>query len=369
MPRLPANSPQAAALATRTVARGELARPMDREGWLRCVACGHRCPIGPGRAGVCRVRFNSRGRMHVPYGYTAYGLALDPVEKKPFFHVHPGASALSFGMLGCNFHCAYCQNWQTSQVLRDAQAAGPAVGANAAGIAAAARGGRARIVVSTYNEPLITAEWAADVFDACRPAGLVTGMVSNGHATPEVLEYLRPRMDLFKVDLKSFRDRAYRDLGGALAPVLDGIRAAVALGLWVEVVTLVVPGLNDDAGEWREMASFLASVSPDLPWHLTAFHPDYRMTGPGPTPARTLAHAAETGRAAGLRFVYAGNVRGLPELESTWCPGCGTRLVERNGYRVGAARVAGGACPRCARAVPGMWSDGAIVPVERPGPS
>lgn len=313
-------SPQEALLRSHAVPRAELARPGDQPGWLRCLACAHRCPIGPGRAGVCRVRFNDGGQLRVPWGYTAYGLALDPIEKKPFFHALPGASALSFGMLGCNFHCAYCQNWETSQALRD-----PVAGAGMAPVSPdeiarqAVRCG-ARAVTSTYNEPLITAEWAADVFDRCRPLGLVTGMVSNGHATPEVLNFLRPRMDLYKVDLKSFRDREYRKLGGVLEHVLDGVRLAVDRGLWVEVVTLIVPGFNDDDGELRDIARFLAAVSADIPWHVTAFHPDYKMDDRGPTPRATLLRAVDIGREEGLRFVYPGNAPGLGDSSPPSAP-------------------------------------------------
>ncbi len=356
MPNKGTLAPQAPLLRTLARERGELARPMDPEGWVRCVACAHRCPVGPGRAGVCRVRFNEAGRLYVPWGYTAYGLAVDPIEKKPFFHVRPGGTALSFGMLGCDMHCSYCQNWETSQVLRDPDAGGAPAVVTPEAIAEAARRTGAVAVVSTYNEPLITAEWAADVFDAAKAQGRLTGMVSNGHATPEVLDYLLPRMDLYKVDLKSFRDREYRRLGGVLAHVLEGIAGAHARGLWVEVVTLVIPGFNDDEGELREAARFLASVSPDLPWHVTAFHPDYKMDATPATPARTLRRAVEIGREEGLRFVYPGNVRGLPELESTRCPSCGAVLVERSGYRVGAVRVRDGACPSCATPVPGRWS-------------
>ncbi len=364
MPTKPEVSPQELSLRRNTQVRGELSRPMDRENWVRCVACGHRCPIGPGRAGVCRVRFNEDGRLHVPWGYSAYGLALDPVEKKPFFHVLPGSGALSFGMLGCNFHCGYCQNWDTSQVLRDPEADGRAVAVSPAQIAGEAVANGARIVVSTYNEPLITAEWAADVFDACRPRGLLTGMVSNGHATPEAIEFLRPRMDMYKVDLKTFRDREYRKLGGALEHVLDGIRLAAAGGLWVEVVTLVVPGINDDEAELRDMAAFLAGVSPAIPWHVTAFHPDYKMAETPATPRAKLLRAVEIGHEAGLKYVYPGNVPGLGRLESTSCPGCGEVLVERIGFFTRAVRVRDGKCPSCAEPVPGIWGD-ARVPLPR----
>jgi pyruvate formate lyase activating enzyme len=215
----------------------------------------------------------------------------------------------------------------------------------------------ARIVTSTYNEPLITSEWAVAVFEEAKAAGLVCSYVSNGNGTPEVLDYIRPHVSLYKVDLKSFRDRHYRDLGGTLERVLWTIRALHEQGFWVEIVTLVVPGWNDSPEELGEIARFLVSVSPDIPWHVTAFHKDYKMTGPANTDAKALARAAEIGTQAGLRFVYAGNLPGtVRNWENTYCPGCGALLVERLGFRVGANRVTDGRCPDCARVIPGVWA-------------
>jgi pyruvate formate lyase activating enzyme len=212
-------------------------------------------------------------------------------------------------------------------------------------------------LVSTYNEPLITAEWAVAVFREAKAAGLTTGFVSNGNATPEVLAYLRPWVDLYKVDLKSFDDRRYHELGGRIAPILDSIARIHQLGFWLEVVTLVVPGFNDSDGELAQIARFLAGISPDIPWHVTAFHRDYRMTGPENTPVATLIRAAETGRAAGLRYVYAGNLPGAAgNLEDTHCPACRAALIERVGFRVRANRLtADGTCPHCATPIPGVW--------------
>ncbi len=342
-------------LADLTV-EGELYERLPGER-VRCYACGHRCLIPEGRDGVCRVRFNRAGRLRVPSGYVATSLQLDPIEKKPFFHVLPGAGAVSFGMLGCDYHCGYCQNWITSQVLRDASAsAGPARVAPEQIVQAAVRSG-APVVTSTYNEPLITSEWAVQVFRAAKARGLRTAFVSNGNATPQVLDYLKPWLDFYKVDLKGFSDPAYRKLGGVLQTVLDTIRLLVAKGFWVEVVTLVVPGMNDSEAELREIARFLVSVSADIPWHVTAFHPDYRMDDRGATAVEMLVRAAEIGRAEGLRFVYAGNVPGRTSLENTYCPGCGALLIERVGFRVRSNRLApGGACPRCTRLIPGRWS-------------
>lgn len=342
-------------------ALGRLTRPGSLceslpEGRVRCVACGHRCLIPPGRDGVCRVRFNDAGVLRVPWGYAA-GLQLDPVEKKPFFHALPGAMALSFGMLGCDYHCGYCQNWITSQALRDPAAVVPPREVTPGEIADAAVRAGARIVTSTYNEPLITSEWAVDVFREASARGLVCSYVSNGNGTEEVLEYIRPWVRLYKVDLKSFQDRRYRELGGTLERVLWTIGALHARGFWVEVVTLVVPGFNDSDAELREIARFLASVSADIPWHVTAFHPDYKMTGPDRTTVSTLLRAAGIGREAGLRFVYAGNLPGhVGSWENTECPACHAVLIERVGFRVTKNRLDGGSCPDCGRRIPGVWS-------------
>jgi pyruvate formate lyase activating enzyme len=324
---------------------------------VRCYACGHRCLIPEGREGVCKVRFNQSGALRVPYGYVATSLQLDPIEKKPFFHVLPGAAALSFGMLGCDYHCGYCQNWLTSQVLRDTEAGARPSPIAPGDIVRCALDHGVPIVTSTYNEPLITSEWAVAVFKLAKARGLRTAYVSNGNATPEVLDYLRPWLDLYKVDLKGFDDAHYRKLGGKLQTVLDTIQALVAKSFWVEVVTLLVPGWNDSDAELRDVARFLAGVSRDIPWHVTAFHPDYKMADRGWTPVASLIRAAEIGRSEGLRFVYAGNAPGRTQsLENTVCPGCGAVLVERVGFRVLANRLEAGACPRCRVRIPGVWS-------------
>jgi pyruvate formate lyase activating enzyme len=214
----------------------------------------------------------------------------------------------------------------------------------------------APVVTSTYNEPLITSEWAVAIFREARRHGLLCSYVSNGHATPEVLDYLAPYVSLFKIDLKSFQDRRYRELGGTLEAVLRTIRDVHARGIWLEVVTLVVPGFNDSPDELRDIARFLVSVSPDIPWHVTAFHGDYKMGDRAATSAAQLLGAAEIGVGEGLHFVYAGNLPGLTrEWENTRCPGCRALLVQRRGYRIVQNRLADGHCPDCARAIPGVW--------------
>ena len=332
---------------------------------LRCYSCGHECPIPEGALGVCKVRFVKDGRLHVPWGYVG-GVQCDPVEKKPFFHARPGALAYSFGMLGCDLHCSYCQNWVTSQALRDPDAVAPPIEADPSALTGDALQLGARIMVSTYNEPLITSEWAVEIFKHARSAGLMTGYVSNGNGTPRVLEYIRPWVDLYKVDLKSFDDKHYRELGGRLEPILDTIRRLHAMEFWLEIVTLLIPGFNSSDEEIERLTAFVAGVSCDIPWHVTAFHPDYRMTDPGATTPEMLMRAAEIGRRNGLRYVYAGNLPGqVGDLEDTRCHACGERLIERYGYFIRSYRLTkDGTCPTCATSIPGRWGaqfDGQIT--------
>ena len=328
-------------------------------GSVRCHACGHNCLIREGRRGICHVRFNRGGRLFLPWGYVA-GLQADPVEKKPFFHFLPGATALTFGMLGCDFHCPFCQNWVSSQALRDPlpETMGISIRRiSPSEIGAAAERTHAALVVSSYNEPLITAEWAAAVFREARSRGLKTAFVSNGNGTPEVLAYLRPLMDGFKIDLKAMRQKTYRTLGEVLQNTLDTIRAAHAAGFWVEVVTLLIPGLNDDPAELREAAEFIRGVSPDIPWHITGFHPDYRFESSRPTSADDLLQAARIAKEAGLHYVYAGNLPDLTaSLEDTHCPRCGHAVIRRRGFSILEYRLLkSGACPDCGEILAGIW--------------
>jgi pyruvate formate lyase activating enzyme len=351
------------------LALAEVLKRLTREGDLYekqpdssliCFACGHRCLIRPGRKGICKVRTNEGGRLLVPHGYVG-ALQLDPIEKKPFFHALPGSLALSFGMLGCDYHCGYCQNWFTSQSIRDPKAMGSAHEMTAADLATLAVRGGAPVLASTYNEPLITSEWAVEVFREGKKAGLIGAYISNGNGTPEVLAYIRPWVDLYKVDLKSFRDPAYRELGGQLKTVLETVGRLKEMGFWVEIVTLIIPGFNDSDAELKDIARFLVSVSPEIPWHVTAFHKDYKMTGPDATSAATLLRAAQIGKEAGLQFVYAGNLPGqVGDWENTRCPSCQTLLIERLGFHILRNRLADGHCPDCRHAIPGVWSRRAL---------
>jgi pyruvate formate lyase activating enzyme len=328
---------------------------------VRCHACAHRCLVREGRRGICQVRFNKGGKLQVPWGYVA-GLQADPIEKKPFFHILPGSDALTFGMLGCDFHCANCQNWVSSQMLRD-PAADESVGyihrITPEQIVSAAERSGASVIASSYNEPLITSEWAVSIFKLAVQRGIRCVYVSNGNATPQVLEYLRPYLTGYKVDLKTMNDKQYRQLGGVLNNVLDTIRMAHQLGLWVEVVTLVIPGFNDGTDELMDAGRFITSISPNIPWHVTAFHPDYKMTEANPTPVKTLQRAAEIGQEAGLKYVYAGNLPGsLQEYENTRCPKCQMLLIERTGYVIYKYQITEtGTCQKCGTKIPGIWTD------------
>lgn len=350
-------------MAERALKEVLLERTREGELWkteennsVRCFACGHRCFIPEGRDGICKVRSNRGGKLLVPWGYVG-GVQVDPIEKKPFFHVTPGAKALSFGMLGCDFHCAYCQNWFTSQALRDTRAAAPPQWVTVEEILELARSSGATVLTSTYNEPLITSEWAVEIFKNARAHGFKTSYVSNGNGTLEVLKFIRPHVDHYKIDLKSFNDKHYRELGGVLANILQTIQDAYAMGFWLEIVTLIIPGFNDDPEEIKKLTEFIAGVSPGIPWHATAFHKDYKMTDPGNTPVETLLRAAEIGKQSGLRFIYVGNLPGqVGEWENTYCPGCHARLVVRSGYKILKNVMTDSHCPSCGTVIPGVWA-------------
>ena len=357
MPISAKSAPLAEVLDTLTVeGAAELTEHLANSA-LKCYACGHRCLIKEGKRGICKVRFNEGGRLLVPANYVA-ALACDPTEKKPFFHVLPGSDTLTFGMLGCDLHCGYCQNWLTSQALRDDSAGTQPQQVTAERLVAMAKAYGASMVGSSYNEPLITAEWAVEVFRKARPGGFRTAFISNGNATPQVLDYIRPWTDCYKIDLKSMNDKNYRQLGGVVDNILETVQMVHERGFWEEIVTLVIPGFNDSEDELKRAADFIASVSPDIPWHVTAFHQDYHMTENANTTAEQLIRACEIGRESGLRYIYAGNLPGrVGRWENTHCPTCDRLLVERHGYLITHMNVTTeGKCPSCATGIPGIWS-------------
>lgn len=329
----------------------------EADGAVRCFACGHRCLVKPGKEGVCKVRYNEGGTLRVPFGYVA-ALACDPIEKKPFNHVLPGSDIITFGMLGCDFHCGYCQNWVTSQALRDPRAGADVREVSPEEIIAIAKRYNAPAVASSYNEPLITSEWAAAVFRPAREAGLKCCYISNGNATPEVLKFLRPLVDAYKVDLKSFNDRHYRELGGVMENVTAAIRLLKEMEFHVEIVTLLVPEFNTDPEELKQMAGFLAGIDPLIPWHITAFHSDYKMDQTRSTTTDDLLVAAEAAKDAGMKYTYLGNMPGrLGNWEDTRCHSCDHTLIRRRGFHVLENRISlEGKCPKCAASIPGIWS-------------
>lgn len=322
------------------------------DGKTRCLACAHRCLTAPGGAGRCGVRFNAGGKLMAPWGYVS-GASPDPIEKKPFFHAVPGARTLSFGMFGCNFHCDFCQNWQIAGVKAAAGLQALKISAEELALEASSAG--AKVMVSTYNEPLITAEWAAAVFSQAKAGKMRTAFVSNGYATPEAAAFLRPSLDFWKVDLKSFNPDNYSKVCGAqLEKVLEGINMIRGLGFWLEVVTLVIPGFNDSDAELGAMADFLAGLSRDIPWHLTAFHPDHMRTGTPPTPTETLYRAREIAVRKGLRYVYCGNIGGA-RWQDTLCPACGREVVVREGFTVKRNLLGVDGLCTCGEKIPGVW--------------
>jgi len=342
-------------------------RPANKElyevlenGKVRCYSCGHQCLISKGKAGTCKLRYNKDGVLYAPYDYVA-GLAIDPIEKKPFFHVLPGETALSFGMLGCNFHCPFCQNWLSSQTLRDPNALVRFEPISANTILDLALKHHSPVMVSTYNEPLITSDWAFEIFSLAKEKGIICGYVSNGHASEKVLKFLRPVMQLFKVDLKTFQQKNYDKLGGKLSVVCKTIEQLVELNYWVEIVTLLVPGFNDTDEELRELTKFIAKVSPDIPWHVTGFYPNYKMNDAFPTAPHQLEKAYKIAKDAGLHFVYAGNRPGsVQTMENTYCPHCSELLIERTGFTVWTNKISDGRCPFCNTKIPGVWDTESI---------
>jgi len=323
---------------------------------VRCKLCGHRCVIRAGQYGRCRVRENVDGRLRTHTFGRLVALNVDPIEKKPLFHFLPGTQALSIAAAGCNFTCDFCQNWRISQPSdEDREAMGEAVSPDQV-VALAGRHGCASISY-TYTEPTIFFEMAYECAQKAHAEGILNCFVSNGYLTPEAVETIAPHLDAINVDLKAFRDETYREVIGArLEPVLECLRALKAAGIWTEVTTLVVPGMNDSEAELTDIAQFIAGeLGPHVPWHVSRFHGDYHRTSTPTTPIETLRRATELGKQAGLKYVYCGNVPGEAD-ESTHCPACGRTVIERTGFRVGRIDLRDGACVHCGEPVEGVWT-------------
>ncbi len=333
-----------------------LYRHLKKE-YVQCTACEHFCAIEPGGIGKCGVRRNYGGAlMLVVYGVPS-ALHVDPVEKKPLFHFLPTQPILSLGTVGCNFKCQFCQNWEISQagdLFDPARSAREEV--LPVDLVRHCRQQGIPMLAYTYNEPTVFFEYAYDTARLAHEHGIRNVFVSSGFETLEALETIEPYLDAINVDLKAFTERFYREICGTrLRPVLRNIEhIARHTGIWMEITTLVIPGLNDSEAELREMATWLAGVSPDLPWHVSAFHPDYQMRDRPPTPMSTLVKAWEIGKAAGLNYVYVGNMHDSMR-ESTMCPQCGELVISRSWYRVRTHWTEPGVCPGCGAAIPGVW--------------
>jgi len=325
-------------------------------GKVKCGLCRFRCLIAVGRRGLCGVRENRDGVLYsLVYGISV-AEQVDPIEKKPLFHFLPGSRSYSFATMGCNFRCRHCQNFSISQPPREN---GRILGSRLLPdeIVARALAADCRSISYTYTEPTIFFEYAYDTAVLAHRAGLKNVFVTNGYMTEEALSFLHPFLDAANIDLKGFTDSFYRDIvGGAeLGEVLASIRLHQRLGIWLEITTLIIPGLNDSDEELTAIARFIADeIGSDTPWHVSRFYPTYRMTDRPGTPIETLRRARQIGIAAGLRHVYEGNVPGAGG-ENTWCPGCSALLVSRCGFRIEEISVRNGKCPSCGSVVAGVW--------------
>lgn len=324
----------------------------DRE--VQCRLCPRECVILPGQRGFCKVRENQAGTLVSRVHGFPVALHVDPVEKKPFFHVRPGAQAFSLGTAGCNFTCQFCHNYDISQAAPEEVAA---TALPPDDLVRRAKQAGCGLLAFTYAEPVVFYEYMADCARAARDAGLGSVMVTNGFINPKALAALLPLLTAVKIDLKGFSEPFYRDIcGGRLEPVLDTLSLLKEHRTWTEIVTLVVPGLNDSESELQRLSAWVAAeMGPGVPLHFSRFAPMYRMRNLPPTPYATLKTARTLALREGCRFVYIGNAPGLGG-ENTVCPACDQLLVERIGYRVLSNRLANGACPACATAIPGLWA-------------
>ncbi len=327
----------------------------EKEQTVLCRLCNHHCHIKEGKRGLCGVRENQAGKLYsLVYGKLV-SENIDPIEKKPLFHMLPGSRSYSISTVGCNFRCEHCQNYQISQYphTRGAEIIGQ--DRSAAEVVDGAQNADCRSISYTYVEPTIFYEFAYDCAVLARKRGIKNVFVSNGFMSEEVTRHLAPVLDGINIDIKAFTEKFYREVCKArLQPVLDNVRLMHELGVWVELTTLIIPGWNDSDGELREIAEFIKAIDPAMPWHVTAFYPTYKMLDRPPTPASTLRKAREIGLAAGLSFVYQGNIPGEGG-ESTYCPSCNAMLIERFGYRIGQNNLEKGKCRSCGEKIAGIW--------------
>ncbi len=323
------------------------------ENKVRCHLCAHYCLIAEGKKGVCQVRENQGGTLYTLVYGRAIAAHIDPIEKKPLMHFYPGTTAYSVATVGCNFHCQWCQNWDISQMVRERQLIMGEEASPAQIVSAAKRAG-CRSLAYTYTEPTIFFEYAYDTARLAHEAGLSNVYVTNGYMTAEMLDAFHPYLDAANVDLKAFRDSTYQKYVGArLQPVLDALKKMKELGIWVEVTTLIIPGINDSDEELRDAANFVANeLGTETPWHISRFFPTYKMTNLPRTPLETLRRAQEIGQETGLRYIFVGNA---PGEANTVCHKCGKMLIRRSGYLILEKNIQpDGSCPKCGTPVAGI---------------
>ncbi|MBN2687568.1 MAG: AmmeMemoRadiSam system radical SAM enzyme [Deltaproteobacteria bacterium] len=320
---------------------------------VRCNLCAHRCTIGPSKRGICGVRENRDGTLYtLAYG-TIIAQNVDPIEKKPLFHVYPGSKSFSIATVGCNFRCTFCQNNEISQMPRES---GRIMGSPALpeDVVSRALTSGSKTIAYTYTEPTIFFEYALDIGKSAHAKGIRNVFVTNGYMSAEALNVISPFLDAANVDLKSFSDDFYKKYCGArLQPVLDSLKRMKEQGIWLEITTLIIPSLNDSDEELKDIARFIASLGSDTPWHISRFHPHYEMTHLPSTPVKTLHKAARFGAEAGLKYVYTGNVPG-DRQESTFCSNCGNKLIDRYGFHINELNLDGSKCPRCGTPLHGI---------------
>ena len=326
-------------------------RKIDNQA-VECRACEWRCKIPLGKAGICGVRQNQGGELKLVVRGKPAEVALDPIEKKPLFHFLPGSSIYSIGTVGCNLKCEFCQNWEISQsryTINDKRAT------RVKEIVDYCVKNKINSIAFTYNEPTILSEWAREIMKQAKKRQIYGVYVSNGYMTNDVLDYLEGEIDAYNIDLKSFSERYYQNICHArLAPVLKNIKEIYRRKKWLEITTLVVPGKNDSHRELKEIAEFIAGVSPSIPWHVSAFRPEYLMMEVEATKKEKLEEAYEIGKKTGLKYVYAGNVYDL-KMSSTVCPGCGLEAIIRDGYEIRENKLKTGVCPKCGDKIEGVW--------------
>jgi pyruvate formate lyase activating enzyme len=324
------------------------------ESRVRCVLCNHQCLIKPGARGICGVRENQAGTLvSLVYG-KIIARNVDPIEKKPLFHFLPGTRSYSIATVGCNLKCRFCQNADISQMPADhdriwGEEMTPGE------LVLEAFSSRSSTIAYTYTEPTIFFELALDTARAAVARGLKNIFVTNGYMTETCLKEMDPLLNGANVDLKSFDDGFYKDLCGAkLAPVLKTLEVMKTMGIWIEVTTLLIPGKNDGKEELTNLARFLVDLDPDIPWHISRFHPTYRLTDVNATPPQSIRKARDIGYDAGLRYVYTGNLPG-DDGEKTFCHACGETLIDRYGFSIRKNRIQNSQCPKCQALIPGVW--------------